>query len=156
MYFATVDCETSIPSFSSSPWMRGAPQRLARLILRMRSLTSRETAGRPPSRLLFQLQYSRNPFRCQARTVSGLTMRSAERHSFHKRKSQTQKSRSAAFKRRRWRFERCRTSSVAYGKNLGLKCCSASTAVSQRQQHGMKDRDHGGEAYRPAPVSSTV
>src|SRR5712664_740639 len=32
MYLATVDCATSIPSFSSSPWMRGAPHsRLARL-----------------------------------------------------------------------------------------------------------------------------
>jgi hypothetical protein len=25
MYFATVACETLIPNFSSSPWMRGAP-----------------------------------------------------------------------------------------------------------------------------------
>ena len=25
-YFATVDCETVRPSFSNSPWMRGAPQ----------------------------------------------------------------------------------------------------------------------------------
>ena len=31
MYLATVDCATSIPSFSNSPWMRGAPHsRLAR------------------------------------------------------------------------------------------------------------------------------
>jgi hypothetical protein len=28
MYLATLDCATSNPSLSSSPWMRGAPQRL--------------------------------------------------------------------------------------------------------------------------------
>ena len=48
MYFATVACETEIPSFINSPSMRGAPQRgLARLILRMRSRTSPDTDGRP-------------------------------------------------------------------------------------------------------------
>jgi hypothetical protein len=26
MYLATLDCATSKPSFSSSPWIRGAPQ----------------------------------------------------------------------------------------------------------------------------------
>src|SRR5215831_4580259 len=28
MYLATLDCATSNPSLSSSPWMRGAPQRV--------------------------------------------------------------------------------------------------------------------------------
>jgi hypothetical protein len=28
MYLATVDWAMSIPSFSSSPWMRGAPERV--------------------------------------------------------------------------------------------------------------------------------
>jgi len=61
--------------------MRGAPQSgFAKLIFRMRSRTSRDTSGLPglPC-LLFQLQYSRNPWRCQAITVCGLTMARAER-----------------------------------------------------------------------------
>jgi Mechanosensitive ion channel len=41
MRLATVDCAISIPSFSSSPWIRGAPHsRLARLISRIRRPTS--------------------------------------------------------------------------------------------------------------------
>jgi hypothetical protein len=49
MYLATVDCATSIPSFSSSPWMRGAHQsRFARLISRIRRRISAGILGRPP------------------------------------------------------------------------------------------------------------
>src|SRR2546422_1610849 len=41
MYFETVACETATPSFSSSPWILGAPQRgLASLIRRIRSRSS--------------------------------------------------------------------------------------------------------------------
>jgi hypothetical protein len=48
IYFETVACETVTPSFSSSPWILGAPQRgLARLIRRIRSRSSRPIAGRP-------------------------------------------------------------------------------------------------------------
>ena len=62
--------------------MRGAPQRgLARLIFRIRFRTSGDTHGRPSRWRLFQFQYSRNPWRCQAMTVSGLTRSSAERQS---------------------------------------------------------------------------
>ena len=49
MYLATVDCATSIPSFSSSPWMRGAPHSgFSTLIRRIRLRTSIGTLGRPP------------------------------------------------------------------------------------------------------------
>ena len=45
-------------------------------------LTSREMTGRPSwSRRTFQVQKKRKPARCQATTVSGLTMASAERQS---------------------------------------------------------------------------
>src|SRR5271167_907831 len=48
MYLATVAWLTSMPSLSSSPWIRGAPQSgLAPLICRIRSRTSRSTDGRP-------------------------------------------------------------------------------------------------------------
>ncbi len=76
--------------------MRGAPQRgLARLIFRIRFRTSLDTEGRPSRWRLFQFQYSRKPLRCQAMTVSGLTMSKVDRQSFHKRESQTHRTRSA-------------------------------------------------------------
>lgn len=68
-----------------------AQRGLAKLTLRTNSMTSFKTDRRPCGRRLFQLQYSRNPLRCQAITVSGLTMTSAVRRSFQSRESQTQK-----------------------------------------------------------------
>src|SRR6516162_4031634 len=81
MYLATVSWDTSIPSLSSSPWIRGAPQSgLAVLILRIHCRTSPSIAGLPGSPCrLFHRQYQRNPLRCQAITVSGFTISSAER-----------------------------------------------------------------------------
>lgn len=95
-YFATVDLESSNPSFKSSPWIRGAPHLgFARLILRISSMTSPETEGRPRAWRLFQLQYSRNPFQRQPMTVSGLTTARVDRQPPHKRESQAQSRRSA-------------------------------------------------------------
>jgi hypothetical protein len=73
----------STPSLRNSPWMRGAPQSgLSRLILRISLRTSFDTGGRPGwPRRTFQVQNNRNPLRCQAMTVAGLTMHRAERHS---------------------------------------------------------------------------
>ena len=60
MYLATVDCATSMPSFSSSPWMRGAPHnRLARLISRIRRWISTGILGRPPRERDFRRQLAR-------------------------------------------------------------------------------------------------
>jgi len=75
---------------SSSPWMRGAPQPgFSRHILRIKSRTSREMTGRPGwPRRTFQVQNKRKPARCQATTVSGLTMASAERQSRQRRDRQ--------------------------------------------------------------------
>src|ERR1700736_3997098 len=48
MYLPTVAWLTSMPSLSSSPWMRGAPQSgLAKLIRRIRSRISVLILGRP-------------------------------------------------------------------------------------------------------------
>jgi hypothetical protein len=47
-YFATVVWETVSPSFSNSPWIRGAPQSgLAACICRISARMSMATAGRP-------------------------------------------------------------------------------------------------------------
>jgi hypothetical protein len=71
----------SMPSMSSSPWMRGAPQSgLSRLIWRIRFRASWETDGRPGwPRRTFQLHNTRNPLRCQWITVSGFTITRADR-----------------------------------------------------------------------------
>jgi hypothetical protein len=78
IYLATLVCPTSIPSLSSSPWMRGAPHNgLARFISRINCRVSVGTAGRPRRLLDFQRQNNRKPARCHRITVSGLTMVSA-------------------------------------------------------------------------------
>src|SRR5260370_1267156 len=99
MYLLTLVSPTSMPSLRSSPWMRGAPQSgFSRLILRISLRISFDTGGRPrwPLRT-FQVQNSRNPLRCQAMTVAGLTMRRAERHSAQAPQSQAHKHRSKRF-----------------------------------------------------------
>ena len=67
----------------------------ARDILRIRSRVSRAIAGRPgcPCRT-FQVRNKRKPMRCQATTVSSLTMTNAERQSRHIRDSEAQRRRS--------------------------------------------------------------
>jgi hypothetical protein len=105
MYFDTVACETVTPSFSSSPWIRGAPHRgLARLIRRIRSRSSGLIIGRPDRRRLFHAQLRRNAWRCQPTTVSGRTRCSDCRQLVHNLDSSTQKSRSISVSRGRgWR-----------------------------------------------------
>src|SRR5467141_967301 len=57
MYFATVVCPTSMPSLSSSPWIRGAPQSgFAMLMPRMSWRMSAGVFGRPPRDRDFQRQ----------------------------------------------------------------------------------------------------
>jgi hypothetical protein len=58
MYLATLDCATSNPSLSSSPWIRGAPQSgFSTLIRRINTRSSVSICGRPPSGRDFQRQY---------------------------------------------------------------------------------------------------
>jgi hypothetical protein len=72
MYLATLDCATSNPSLSSSPWMRGAPHSgLSTLIRRISARRSALICGRPPRDRDFQRQYWRKPARCQRTRVSG-------------------------------------------------------------------------------------
>ena len=79
--------------------MRGAPQSgFSRLIFRISLRISFDTGGRPVwPRRTFQVQNRRNPFRCQAMTVAGLTMHRAERHSAQAPQSQAHKHRSKRF-----------------------------------------------------------
>jgi hypothetical protein len=57
MYLATLDCATSNPSLSNSPWMRGAPQSgFSMLIRRINARSSVSICGRPPWARDFQRQ----------------------------------------------------------------------------------------------------
>ncbi len=111
-YLPTLVSPMSMPSLSNSPWMRGAPQsRFSRLILRISARTSFWTAGLPSRpRRTFHVQKSWKPLRCQAMTVSGLTITKADRQSFQTSHSHTQRSRSAEMSFGRF-TERCRTPS---------------------------------------------
>jgi hypothetical protein len=141
MYLATVACEISIPSFNSSPWIRGAPHRgLARVILRIRFRTSPGTEGRPLRFRLFHLQYRRKPFRCQAITVSGLTISSADRQSAHKRESQTHLCRSVAERlSRRPRLERCRTKS--WCRSARISACKTARVRKQPRRANKSEKN---------------
>src|SRR5438093_4105309 len=82
MYLATEASEIWIPSLRSSLRVLGAPQiELFRLRVRINSRLSFATLGLPacPCRTL-QVQYQRNPRRCQSMTVAGFTITSADRH----------------------------------------------------------------------------
>lgn len=82
-----------------------------RLMVRIRSRVSFGTGGRPgrPCRI-FQVQNHRNPWRCHAITVCGLTMIRAERHPDHNRDNHTQKHRSMRVSNSRFGYGvRCST-----------------------------------------------
>jgi hypothetical protein len=67
MYLATLDCATSNPSLSSTPWMRGAPQSgFSTLIRRINTRSSVSICGRPPRGRDFKGADSRGkPALCQ-------------------------------------------------------------------------------------------
>ena len=98
----------AIPSFSNSPWIRGAPQR--QFSAAMRRIRSRygESIHGLPGRRERRRQHRCNPSRCQRSTVAGWTSTSASRHRGHNHRKNSQSRRSAGRKRR---FERARTPS---------------------------------------------
>jgi len=104
--------------------MRGAPQSgFSRLILRISLRISFDTGGRPvwPLRT-FQVQNSRNPLRCHAMTVAGLTMRRAERHSARAPQSQAHKHRSNRFS---FGFFTERCSTPSWWRRARISSCNA-------------------------------
>src|ERR1700738_1035212 len=99
IYLATLVCPISMPSLSSSPWIRGAPHSgLAMLISRISPRISSGTVGRPPRGRDFQPQYDLNPARCQRTMVSGLTIANASRALGNNRCRPTNINRSMALK----------------------------------------------------------
>ena len=107
-YRETVRSEMTIPSFSNSPWTRGAPQRqFSWAIRRIRSRLSPSMRGLPRRRGR-RRQHRRTPSRCQRSTVAGCTRTSASRHRGHNHRKNSHNRRSAGRKRL---FERARTPS---------------------------------------------
>ena len=107
-YRETVRSEMAIPSFSNSPWIRGAPQRqFSAAIRRIRSRQGESMRGLPGRRER-RRQHRRTPSRCQRSTVAGWTSTSASRHRGHNHRKNSQNRRSAGRKRL---FERARTPS---------------------------------------------
>ena len=132
----------SMPSLSSSPWMRGAPHSgLSRLIWRISSRVSWQTGGRPGwPRPTFQVQNSRNPFRCHWITVSGFTMTRADRQPDQNRVSRAQRNRSAAVSLGRF-TERCKTLSwIAKSEHLNLKSDTSAKAIPRQCENGHQRR----------------
>jgi len=90
----TVGSEISKPSWSDSPWIRGAPKPgFSAFNRRMRRRISTLTLGRPACRD-FQRQNRRKVARCQDNTVSGLTRMRTLAQPEYQRRSATQNSRS--------------------------------------------------------------
>ena len=78
-----------------APCARAAYPYLGRLLLQLRSRTSRSTAGRQTQPCcIFQVQKRRNHLRCQAITVAGWTIFRAKPESSHTRHRNTQNRRS--------------------------------------------------------------
>src|SRR4029450_433897 len=92
----TVRSASSMPSFRSSPWIRGAPHKgfIAAIFLTRATISAliggRPTRGRPES----LVQCSRKRRRCHRGTVSGVTISRGCRHPAQAPASQTQKRRS--------------------------------------------------------------
>jgi hypothetical protein len=110
MYLATLDCATSKPSLSNSPWMRGAPQSgFSMLIRRISARRSVSICGRPPCERDFQRQYRRKPTRCHRSKVSGRIIVMALRTEGNHRYSWTKNRRSPFVSWTRPRTLRCST-----------------------------------------------
>ena len=151
---ATVRCETSNPSLSNSPWMRGAPQSgFANVMVRTRFASSGLTGGRPVRpRRDFQVQKARKPCRCQRITVSGRTRCSASCHLAHFWESQIQSARSRRPNCGRldpWRSRASCCRSARFSRVRSVRVLSA----ARRAPNKARTRDialHGSHAARPS------
>src|SRR5579859_2921151 len=117
--------------------MRGARQPgLAKLIFRMRLRMSWAVQGRPWRTRLFQVQYSRNPLRLQAMTVSAFMIRTQERQPCHKPDNQTTRPRRLD----PWR----ETAPVGLGWNAAAREADGARPGSQlATQHGSEVSSEG-------------
>ena len=122
-----------MPSFRSSPWIRGAPHSgFSRLMRLIRARTSRGIGGRPPLRRRdFHVQYSRKPFRWQPMTVSGFTITSISRAFGKSRDRSTQSRRSVGRGRRPPGGSLHRGELMPNSNELKLERCAPTEAVAE-------------------------
>jgi hypothetical protein len=121
----------SIPSLSSSPWMRGTPHRgFSRLIRWTRLRNVARKAGRPSCRCDFRGQNRRKPVRCQRRTGSGLKMIDASIREGNSRQRQRKIRRCLALSLGRAGAVRFRTMSRCRRETI-----SASRSAGERRNH---------------------
>ena len=114
-------------------------------------------SGRPTRRPLFQVQNRWKACRCQAMTVSGLTMTSAAGHWRHTRASPTQNTRSALVRRsRRGRDRPGRESGGARPavRGAGPRVSAPSERVTQRDKNGHHPRQR--TEARAATSTATI
>src|SRR5215472_15594467 len=136
--------------------MWGAPHRgSSRLICRIKSRTSRETAGRPGlPRRTFQVQNRRKPWRCHAITVSGRTMASAARQFGQTRDKTTHKLRSARRQARPWDRPFQDVELVAEGEVLQFQCEARAEGRPKNGEESWQDRHR--KRVAPRRVNSII
>src|SRR5215510_9650038 len=101
MYLATLVCPTSMPSLSSSRWIRGAPPERVGNAHVTDQLTYLKRHGRPSAaRPRLPAPVRSESMRCQRITVSGLIIASAARTSGNSRQRPTKITRSVLLKGR--------------------------------------------------------
>src|SRR3989454_4106736 len=143
----TVRSATSIPSFRSSPWIRGAPQRGFAVAMRViRVLISAWTAGRPPvERPESLLQYSRKRRRCHRRTVSAVTITRGCLHPTQTLASQIQKRRSVVRSLGLGRRSFGHSQLLPQGKVLDSELAVAAEEEREQSKHVEQEGDHRAE-----------
>src|SRR5439155_9309741 len=141
----TVRSATSIPSFRSSPWIRGAPQRGFAVAMRViKVLISAWTAGRPPVEGPESLlQYSRKRRRCHRRTVSAVTITRGCLHPAQTLASQIQKRRSRRAQLGSGRRSFVHGQLLPQGKVLDSELAVAAEEEREESKHLEQDADHG-------------
>src|SRR5215469_16437815 len=108
-YAGLADVDAELEEFAMDA--RSAPSGLSQLSCRISFWISFGAAGHPGCpRRTFQVQNNRYPLRCQAITVSGFTMQSAEGHAVHVPQNQDHSIRSNWFSFGLF-TERCKTPS---------------------------------------------
>ena len=133
--------------------MRGAPQPgFSRHILRIRSRVSRARTGRPGCpRRTFQVQNRRKPLRCQAKTVSGLTIASVECQPLQRRDRQTQSRRSTGVNFGRF-FADLRSAPIwwrraTFSSSRSMRARKRTQSGEERCQKGEHRRMESGTKY---------
>src|SRR5712692_4880856 len=144
----TLRSETSKPSMSSSPWMRGAPQvGFSNASPWINARRRGSIGGRPRRRRCeSQVQERRKLAWCQRTTVSGFTKTSTSDHRNQSRRRASQNSRSAATMRGRRPFRAntascCRSARFSSKRSARERKTARSTPIASREA-----TDHDGSS----------